>query len=439
MKFGWPQTFVSQIWRRFVLILLVTQIIVISVFFLVSAAHVGTRFGTNISVLLRVVDIVFSQADPVLIRQVSEALNKDAFFKLASKTVENTTDKLPHYPALLAAAKTVDQLWQGKVSISYQADPMPIIWVQKKEPPLFALGVPFVGNKFMQRFTLSTLFILFIAAIFMAWWVAKRISTPLLKLAEDAMRMGKDLKIECITPDQGSCIEIVALADSLNEMHTDIQRMIKEREDYLAEISHDLRTPLSRLRIAVEMLNPDSSKFIEGLKEDIEEMNIILKQAIDLACSNIDANEPWVQGDINQLLSDVQNKYERAGISLKLDLADMPKFRFKILALTRLLYNLIDNGLQHDGEGQVTLSSRIDCGIQAIVVVNTGADVCAKADSCSPQSLSARVVSNSNRLGLFIVQRIAEMHGATVKTSEMPCIGGREVVISFAGPEVSPV
>jgi len=439
MKFGWPQTFVSQIWRRFVLILLVTQIIVISVFFLVSAAHVGTRFGTNISVLLRVVDIVFSQADPVLIRQVSEALNKDAFFKLASKTVENTTDKLPHYPALLAAAKTVDQLWQGKVSISYQADPMPIIWVQKKEPPLFALGVPFVGNKFMQRFTLSTLFILFIAAIFMAWWVAKRISTPLLKLAEDAMRMGKDLKIECITPDQGSCIEIVALADSLNEMHTDIQRMIKEREDYLAEISHDLRTPLSRLRIAVEMLNPDSSKFIEGLKEDIEEMNIILKQAIDLACSNIDANEPWVQGDINQLLSDVQNKYERAGISLKLDLADMPKFRFKILALTRLLYNLIDNGLQHDGEGQVTLSSRIDCGIPAIVVVNTGADVCAKADSCSPQSLSARVVSNSNRLGLFIVQRIAEMHGATVKTSEMPCIGGREVVISFAGPEVSPV
>jgi len=392
MKFGWPQTFVSQIWRRFVLILLVTQIIVISVFFLVSAAHVGTRFGTNISVLLRVVDIVFSQADPVLIRQVSEALNKDAFFKLASKTVENTTDKLPHYPALLAAAKTVDQLWQGKVSISYQADPMPIIWVQKKEPPLFALGVPFVGNKFMQRFTLSTLFILFIAAIFMAWWVAKRISTPLLKLAEDAMRMGKDLKIECITPDQGSCIEIVALADSLNEMHTDIQRMIKEREDYLAEISHDLRTPLSRLRIAVEMLNPDSSKFIEGLKEDIEEMNIILKQAIDLACSNIDANEPWVQGDINQLLSDVQNKYERAGISLKLDLADMPKFRFKILALTRLLYNLIDNGLQHDGEGQVTLSSRIDCGIPAIVVVNTGADVCAKADSCSPQSLSTRVV-----------------------------------------------
>jgi len=434
MKFGWPQTFVSQIWRRFVLILLVTQIIAITVFFLVSAAHVGTRLGANASALLRIVDIVFSQANPVLIRQVSEVLDKDAYFKLISGRVENTNDKLPHYPALLAATKTIDQLWQGKVSISYQADPIPMIWVQKNQPPLFALGVPFVGSQFMQRFSLAILFILFFAVIFMAWWVAKRISTPLLKLAEDAVQMGKGQKINHITPDPSSCTEIIALTDSLNKMRADINRMIKEREDFLAEISHDLRTPLSRLRMGIEMLKPDSSKFIEGLKEDIDEINIILKQAIDLECSDLDENEPWVQGDINQLLSDVQNKYQRAGVSLKLDLADMPRFRFKTLALTRLLYNLIDNGLQHNGEGQVTLGSRMDCDIPAIVVVNTGVDVCAKAVSGSAPSLTARQISSSNGLGLLIVQRIAEMHGAIVKSNVTPCKVGREVVISFATP-----
>ncbi len=434
MKFGCPQTFVSQIWRRFVLILLVTQIIAITVFFLVSAAHVGTRLGANASALLRIVDIVFSQGNPVLIRQVSEVLDKDAYFKLISGRVKNTSNQLPHYPALLAAAKTIDQLWQEKVSISYQADPIPMIWVQKNQPPLFALGVPFVGSQFMQRFSLAILFILFFAVIFMAWWVAKRISKPLLKLAEDAVQMGKGQKINHITPDPHSCTEIIALTDSLNKMRADINRMIKEREDFLAEISHDLRTPLSRLRMGVEMLKPDSSKFIEGLKEDIDEINIILKQAIDLECSDIDANESWVQGDINQLLSDVQKKYQRAGVSLKLDLADMPRFRFKTLALTRLLYNLIDNGMQHNGEGQVQviLSSRMDCDIPAIIVVNTGIDGGAKAVSGSAPSLTARKISSSNGLGLLIVQRIAEMHGATVKSSETACKCGREVVISFA-------
>ncbi len=431
MKFFRAQTFVSQIWLRFVLILLVTQVIAITVFFLVSATHVGTRLGANASSLLRVVDIVFSQANPELIRQVSEVLDKDAYFKLILGTVENTNDKLPHYPALLAAAKTIDQLWQEKVSISYQADPIPMIWVQKNQPPLFALGVPFVGSQFIQRFSLSILFILFIAVIFMAWWVAKRISTPLLKLTHDAVQMGKDQKINHITPDPSSCTEIIVLAEALNGMRKDINTMIQEREDFLAEISHDLRTPLSRLSIAVEMLNPESSKFIAGMKEDITEMGIILKQTIELACVNLDTNEAWVQGDINQLLADVRGKYQRAGVSLQLDLAEMPMIRFKTLALTRLLYNLVDNGLQHDAEGQVSLISRMESGIPAIVVVNTCADVCAKEVSALVQPLTEKGISDSNGLGLLIVQRIADMHGATVTTSETPCKGGREVVISF--------
>ena len=434
MKLSCPQTFVSQIWRQLVFILLLTQIIVIAAFFLISAVHVGTRLGTNASSLLRVIDIVSSQANPEVTKQVYEALNTDAFLKLTIGRVENTTEQIPYYPALLSAAKTVEQLYKGNISISYQADPVPMIWVQKNEPPLFSLGIPFVAGKYIQHFSLATLFIQFIAMLFMAWWVAKRISTPLLKLSEDAKQMGKNKKINYIAPDPHSCTEIITLADALNKMRADINKMIKQRESYLAEISHDLRTPLSRLRMAVEMFNPDSSTFIEGLKEDIQEMNIILKQAIDLECSDIDENELWVEGDINQLLSEVQNKYQRAGVSLQLDLATMPTFRFKSQALTRLLYNFIDNGLQHAVGSQVSLGSRMDGDIPAIVVVNTGGDSCDKADSCSSEALGAKVLSNSNGMGLLIVQRIADMHGATVKTIDMPCTGGREVVISFAAP-----
>jgi two-component system osmolarity sensor histidine kinase EnvZ len=201
----------------------------------------------------------------------------------------------------------------------------------------------------------------------------------------------------------------------------------------MAEISHDLRTPLSRLSVAVEILDLGSSPFIANIRADIEEMGDILRQTIELACTTIDSNEAWVQGDINQLLSDVKRKYQRAGVSLQLDLITIPKIRFKTLALTRLLYNLVDNGLQHDSKRQVTLQSRMDSGIPAIVVINTSTDDTAKAVPTSVQPVTEKGISRSNGLGLLIVQRIADLHGATLTTNETPCKGGREVVISFTG------
>ena len=430
MKFWTSQAFVNQIWRRSIFILLITQIIFITAFFLLSATQFGNRVGESLSVLVQIVDVINRQADPVLINQVTDIFHKDIFYQLIPGRVENTTDTLPPYPMLLATAKKLDKLWQGKLSVRYQADPVPMIWVQKKEPPLFALGIPFLGYKFLLRFIVLVFAIFFLVAIFMAWWIAKRISIPLFKLAEDAVQMGSDQKIEFITPESGSCTEVVVLAASLNGMRKDINTMIKEREDFLAEISHDLRTPLSRLSIAVEILDPDSSQLIVNMRADIEEMGDILRQTIELACSTIDTNEAWMQGDINHLLSAVQSKYQRAGVSLQLDLATMPKVRFKTLALTRLLYNLVDNGLQHDSKGQVTLCSRMECGIPAIVVVNTGTDNTAKAVSASVQPVT---ISRSNGLGLLIVQRIADLHGATVTTNETSGKDGREVVISFTG------
>ena len=426
----WQKSFISQIWRRFVLFVVSIQLIVIVFFYLEGGVIVGTRLGTSMAVLLDIVDVVFRQDDPVLLKQVVEVLDKDAGIKFLPSTAVKDVIDLPPYPALRVFAKTVNTISNKKIVISYQRNPYPILWLQKNEPPAFALGVPFIGNRFFIVFVASAFFIIFLGAIYMGWWIAKRINQPLLKLANDALQMANDHEADGIILERGSLSEIIVLADSLNKMHANIYRMIKEHEVFLAEISHDLRTPLSRLRVALEMLDSDSPEFVDGMKEDIEEMTSILKQTIELAHINLEENGQWIEGDINELLSEVHTKYQRAGFSLGLNLAPMPNIRFRKVALTRLLYNLVDNGLKY-GNGSVSLISYMDNDTPTISIVNSHKILNNNDQLNLFQAYNKHDISMSNGLGLQIVERIALMHGITLKTTEHTDYAIRQVSLSF--------
>ncbi len=84
--------------------------------------------------------------------------------------------------------------------------------------------------------------------------------------------------------------------------------MIKAQEFLLAGISHDLRTPLTRIRLSTEMIMDESGDLSEGMKKDIQEIDIILHDIIKLARFNIESTEPWEIGNISILL-DTKEKY----------------------------------------------------------------------------------------------------------------------------------
>jgi two-component system osmolarity sensor histidine kinase EnvZ len=215
----------------------------------------------------------------------------------------------------------------------------------------------------------------------------------------------------------------------MNTMSADIKEMTKQQEFLLAGMSHDLRTPLTRIRIATRVLGFDTSGFIEGINQDIAEMDLALNQFIALARFNVEQTEPWVMGDLNQLIKAVSKKYQRSEINLRLGLKIMPLVRFKPMALERYLYNIIDNSLKH-GDGNITLSTTLKGNTIELCVSDNGPGFALSAEALASYSDLRVECSRGNGLGLRIVQQIAKLHEGKL-TLRNKSEGGAEIILSL--------
>ncbi len=423
------KTLLDKIWRRFFIFSFLIQLSMGLFIFVYGGQLMATRIGANMVTIAGIMNVISQYNDPILIAQVQAEVTKNDNYVIKSNpvTTNNETtsnpsllvaydnsysNALPLYPAMMTFGKVVNTLCNNCFKTSYQNSP-PMLWLQNKQPPYFSLGITLIAQRLFWVYITVFMLLSILSAIGMPWWVSKKITQPLLKLGNHARliifneRETKDIYLE---PD--ALLEVTVLADALNKMHADINSLIKDRELFLAEISHDLRTPLSRLNMAVQMqdvyitehagsiLEANLSKYAEGMRTDIKEMSQIINQTMELAHVNNALNEPWLDADINALLIEIKAKYQRAGISLNLDLdTTLLALRFKQTSLTRMLYNLIDNALKY-GNGEVHIVSAMDGLIATISIINPIADLDLNNDSSS----------GSNKLGLEIVKRISEMH-----------------------------
>ncbi|MBS1210894.1 MAG: histidine kinase, partial [Proteobacteria bacterium] len=114
-----------------------------------------------------------------------------------------------------------------------------------------------------------------------AAWIALRIVAPLRRLGEAAIVLGRGGTPELL-PESGPR-ELAALSRRINELARQVQDLLEGRTTLLAGLSHDLRTPLARMRLGLEMLarHPEPS-LIERLDRDVEEMNRLVGEMLDL-------------------------------------------------------------------------------------------------------------------------------------------------------------
>lgn len=209
--------------------------------------------------------------------------------------------------------------------------------------------------------------------------------------------------------------EIRDLSRGFNQMAADLQKLDEDRRIMLAGISHDLKTPLTRLRIALELVDANvEPELAAGMAHDIEDMDSILKQFLDYARDG--AEERPVMADINVIAEDVCERYRAHGHRVEMVLGDLPLLPLRRLAIRRALTNLVENAVRH-GRDDVRVETLADDQHVGIVVTDGGPGIKSGAPA---DYVKAFVRENTSRsepgagLGLTIVSRIIRTHGGTL-------------------------
>lgn len=271
-----------------------------------------------------------------------------------------------------------------------------------------------------------------VAALSLAggYFIAARINRPLRLLMDASERLRNGEQPEKLP--EGSFAELQEVNNTFNKMADSLAEIEAERTLILAGVSHDIRTPLARLRLAVEML-PDEScaSYKNGMIEDISDMNNIIHQFLDFV-KGVEG-EPSQMVDLNTLLQAIHDRQLRAGRNITIDLSPTYFIPIKPLAMQRLLDNLVGNAYAYGG-GKVRVSSKVTANYIVISVLDSGPGIpethLEKLLRPFERLDTARSNAGGSGLGLAIAERIAKLHQGKLELFNRP-EGGLEARLSI--------
>ncbi|EJL6272021.1 two-component system sensor histidine kinase EnvZ [Vibrio cholerae] len=307
-----------------------------------------------------------------------------------------------------------------------------ILWMKIDSLPGQLLRIPLSE---LQEEDFAPLFrnsIIMALLIVIGGWLFIRLQNrPLIALEKAAKMVGRG-ETPPHLPEQGT-LEIRSVTRAFNRMSKGIQALEEDRALLMAGISHDIRTPLTRIRLATEMMSPEDSYLAESIISDTEECNQIISQFMDyLKPVNREAFEAV---DLNDIASDVASSEGGYEVQIETDLqAELAPAFGNPIAIKRSLSNLVVNALRY-GNGWVKVSSGMtaDKKLVWLCVEDNGPGIdpsqVNKVFEPFTRGDTARG-SEGTGLGLAIVKRIVSQHHGAVSVSNRTQ-GGLRAQISF--------
>ena len=272
-------------------------------------------------------------------------------------------------------------------------------------------GAPLPRN---LRLNLTVLLVILVAALYVT---ARSITRPLSALARAADSVGRDARPERLA--EVGARELRDAARAFNTMQDRLRRYLDSRSRVLAAMSHDLKTPLTRLRLQAETL--EDAALQARIVKELTEMEIMVREALALF-RGPDDGEPAVPVDVNELLEGVRQAFSEMGAAVSLSGRALAPLTAKAHSLKRCLTNLISNAVNFGTRAHVLVE---DGGELVIRVRDEGAGI-PQAELEQVFEPFYRLEHSRNRdsggtgLGLTIARDIAQAHGGTLTLANLP-------------------
>ena len=317
----------------------------------------------------------------------------------------------------------MSHLWSGGEVLEVSLRLNDGSWLNFAAPPVTVAA--FWRSPYFLSILATTLMVIGLSV-----WALRRSTAPLATLAGAADRLGRDVNAPPL--DENGPSEVRHAARAFNQMQRRLKSFVADRTQMLAAVSHDLRTPITRLRLRAEFI--DDAEAQKKTLADLDEMESMIAATLAFAAEDA-GGEPAAAFDLGVLLRGLCDDAADAGRDAAYDGPAKLAFTGRAAALKRLFGNLIDNAVKYGKRARVGLTAAD--GRVVVTVADDGSGI-PEAELEKVFQPIYRVERSRSRdtggtgLGLAVVRSVARAHGGEATLANRPG-GGLVATVTLPG------
>lgn len=410
----WPRSLFGRLVLLLISVVALAALTTIVLFNRDRAALIARQFGDTKIVELKALRTALEGVDPARRREALARLSRGYGVRIVPESERPTIGAPVLGPAMTELqARLRAALGDGtEVRIAPRLRLLFVRLTAANEG--YWIGFPLPHGEQWPTRALTWALVVIALLLIAAFGFARYLSRPLRQLNRAVAQVGRG-ETPPPLPESGPS-EIAAVNRGFNAMLGNLRQIERDRAVLLAGVSHDLRTPLARLRLGIELCARDEA-LRAGMVADIEEMDRIIGQFLEFARD--DASAAVEVQELNAVVGGAVDRYARLGRDVRFRPGTLPRLPLRPTAMSRLVSNLIDNALAY-GAPPVEITTSLRGGQVVLDVADRGAGVPPQEVERLKQPFTRAAASRARSdgaagagLGLAIVDRIARLHGGS--------------------------